>query len=190
MTTATPSDAALFASITPVDDMIRAAAYQRLDRLTKPLGALGRLEALAAQVCAIQRTLDIEIRQPTGIVFAADHGAAKSGVSAYPPEVTAQMVANFLQGGAAISVLAKLHGIDLWIVDAGVAATCNPHPRLIEAKVRNGTRNFIEEPAMIAAECREALRWGGTVVERVMSPAATHWCSARWASATPPPLPC
>jgi len=81
------------------------------------------------------------------------------------------MVANFLHGGAAISVLAKLQGMELWIVDAGVAADCSAHPRLIDAKVRAGTRNFIEEPAMTPEECANALQLGSDVVGRVM-PAA------------------
>src|SRR6266436_4572569 len=159
---------ARFSTIPPVDEAIRSAAFRRLDVLTKPRGALGRLEPLAAQVCAIQGTLDVRIVQPVGIVFAADHGVADRGVSAYPREVTAQMVANFLHGGAAISVLAKLQGIELWIVDAGVDGDCGAHPRLIEAKIRRGTRNFIDEPAMTPEECAGALQWGRDVVERVM----------------------
>ena len=161
-----------FNAIPAVDEAIRAAAYRRLDVLTKPRGALGRLEPLAAQVCAIQRTLGIRIVQPVGVVFAADHGAAERGVSAYPREVTAQMVANFLHGGAAISVLAKLQGIELWIVDAGVAGDCSAHPRLIEAKIRRGTRNFIDEPAMTPEECADALQRGRAVVERVTPPSS------------------
>jgi nicotinate-nucleotide--dimethylbenzimidazole phosphoribosyltransferase len=157
-----------FSAVPPVDEAIRAAAYRRLDVLTKPRGALGRLEPLAAQLCAIQGTLDVRIVQPVGIVFAADHGVADRGVSAYPREVTAQMVANFLHGGAAISVLARLQGIELWIVDAGVDGDCSAHPRLIEAKIRRGTRNFIDEPAMTREECAAALQWGREAVERVM----------------------
>ena len=157
-------------AVPPVDEAVRAAAYRRLDILTKPRGALGRLEPLAAQVCAIQGTLDIRIAQPVGIVFAADHGVAERGVSAYPREVTAQMVANFLHGGAAISVLARLQGIELWIVDAGVEGDCIAHPRLIEAKIRRGTRNFVDEPAMTAEECVEALQRGREVVARVIPP--------------------
>lgn len=161
---------ASFSAVPPVDVAVRAAAYRRLDVLTKPLGALGRLEPLAAQVCAIQGTLGIRVVKPVGIVFAADHGIADSGVSAYPREVTAQMVANFLHGGAAISVLAKLQGIELWIVDAGVAGDCSAHPRLIEEKIRRGTRNFVDEPAMTLGECAEALRRGRDVVERLIPP--------------------
>jgi nicotinate-nucleotide--dimethylbenzimidazole phosphoribosyltransferase len=153
--------------IPAVSESTRAAAYRRIDVLTKPRGALGRLEPLAAQICAIQGTLDIRVAKPTGIVFAADHGVSRSGVSAYPREVTAQMVANFLHGGAAISVLAKLNGVELWIVDAGVDGDCGSHPRLIDAKIRRGTRNFIDEAAMTAEECAAALQHGHDMVERV-----------------------
>jgi nicotinate-nucleotide--dimethylbenzimidazole phosphoribosyltransferase len=146
--------------VPPVDELIRARALKRLDNLTKPLGALGRLESLAAQLCAIQGSLNVAIDQPLGLVFAADHGAASRGVSAYPKEVTVQMVGNFLRGGAAISVLAKLHGIDLWIVDAGVDGDCAPHPRLIDAKIRRGTRDFLEQAAMTSTECTKALESG------------------------------
>jgi len=159
--------------VAPVDEAVRAEAYRRLDMLTKPQGSLGRLEPLAAQVCAIQRTLRIRVAQPLGLVFVADHGIAQRGVSAYPGEVTAQMVANYLQGGAAISVLAKLQGIDLWIVDAGVNADCRPHPRLVEAKIRRGTRDFIKEPAMTAKERDDALTRGRQVVAQV-APAGSN----------------
>jgi nicotinate-nucleotide--dimethylbenzimidazole phosphoribosyltransferase len=159
--------------IPPVDEAVRADAYRRLDKLTKPRGSLGRLEPLAAQVCAIQATLGIRIVQPVGIVFAADHGVADSGVSAYPREVTVQMVANYLQGGAAISVLATLQGIDLWIVDAGVDGDCGTHPRLIGAKIRRATRNFVDQPAMTADECTTALQRGRDVVEEVAAASNT-----------------
>ena len=158
----------------PVDEAVRAEAYRRLDRLTKPRGALGRLEPLAAQMCAIQGTLGIRIIQPTGIVFAADHGVAENGVSAYPREVTVQMVANFLQGGAAISVLAKSQGIELWIVDAGVDGDCGAHPRLINAKIRRGTRNFVIQPAMTADECAAALQRGHEAVRRARGGAGAN----------------
>ena len=155
-------------TVPPVNETVRADACRRLDVLTKPLGALGRLEPLAAQICAVQGTLNVCIAQPVGIVFAADHGVSQSGVSAYPREVTAQMVANFLHGGAAISVLAKLNGIELWIVDAGVEGDCGAHPRLIDAKVRRGTRNFVDEPAMTPEECVTALQRGRDVLDRVI----------------------
>src|SRR5277367_3156006 len=146
-----------FDAIPAADAMIRAAAYRRLDSLTKPLGALGSLEPLAARVCAMQRTLQPAIMHPVAAVFAADHGVADRGVSAYPRAVTEQMVRNFLNGGAAISVLARLQGIELWIVDAGVDGDCGAHPRFIEAKIRRGTRDLSVEAAMTAEECRAAL---------------------------------
>jgi len=161
-------DDAGFDPIAPADEVSRSLALRRLDSLTKPLGALGGLEALAAQVCAVQRTLQPAISDPVAIVFAADHGVADRGVSAYPRAVTEQMVKNFLGGGAAISVLARLQGMELWIVDAGVDGDCASHPRLIDAKVRRGTRDFVEQPAMTPRECREGLRRGGAAVDRVI----------------------
>jgi len=152
----------------PLDEAIRAAACRRLDALTKPLGALGHLEPLAAQICAIQRSLTPAIVHPVAVVFAGDHGIADRGVSAYPRAVTEQMVKNFLSGGAAISVLAQLQGADLWVVDAGVDADCAKHPRLIEAKIRRGTRDFAIEAAMRREECLNALAKGGAVVDQVV----------------------
>lgn len=160
----------MISAIAPADESVRAAANRRLDTLTKPLGALGRLEPLAAQLCAIQGTLAPAIAEPVALVFAADHGVAARGVSAYPKSVTAQMVGNFLAGGAAINVLARLHGLEFWLVDAGVDGDCGAHPRLIDAKLRRGTRDFTVEAAMTGAECREALQRGRTIVERVVPP--------------------
>src|SRR5579871_212350 len=155
-----------FETIEPRDEAVHAAALQRLDALTKPLGALGRLEGLAARVCAAQGKLQPAIIAPVALVFAADHGIADRGVSAYPKAVTTQMVANFLEGGAAISVLARRQGLELWIVDAGVAGDCARHPRLIDAKMRAGTRDLVSEPALSAEEVREALRRGRVAFER------------------------
>ena len=155
-------------AISSVDPVVHRAALAHLDSLTKPLGALGDLEALAARVCAIQRTLTPEIRRPVAVVFAADHGVAERGVSAYPPSVTRQMVQNFLAGGAAISVLARTQAIELWIVDAGVAADCGRHPGLINASVRTGTRDLVDEPAMTDAECRTAVRRGAQIADRIV----------------------
>src|SRR5205823_4180361 len=104
---------------------------------------------------------------PPALVFAGDHGIARRGVSAYPPEVTAQMVANFVRGGAAISVLARREGFSLTVVDAGVDAHFAPDPRLIDAKVRRGTRDFGFESAMTPAECREALARAERIVDGI-----------------------
>jgi nicotinate-nucleotide--dimethylbenzimidazole phosphoribosyltransferase len=155
-------------TIPAADAAIRAAANRRLDTLTKPLGALGRLEPLAAQVCAVQRTLTPAISHPVAVVFAGDHGVADRGVSAYPRAVTEQMVKNFLRGGAAINVLARLQGMELWIVDAGVDGDCGSHPRLIEGKVRRGTRDLTVEAAMTLDECRQALERGRKILEEAV----------------------
>jgi nicotinate-nucleotide--dimethylbenzimidazole phosphoribosyltransferase len=155
--------------IPALDTTCHAAALRRLDHLTKPLGALGRLEALAAQLCAIEGTLTPAITAPHVLVFAGDHGAANRGVSAYPRAVTAQMVANFLAGGAAINVLARAHGLGLTVIDAGVDATFESHPRLIDAKVRPGTRDYAEEPAMTPAECGQALARGREIATRILA---------------------
>jgi len=156
------------APIVAADEASRAAAWRRIDSLTKPKGALGELEALAAQLCAVQRTLEPAITAPVAMVFAADHGVAERGVSAYPRAVTRQMVLNFLSGGAAISVLAKLYQMPLWIVDAGVDGECPPHAQLIAAKIRAGTRDFVAEPAMSAGECHAAIGHGAALVDRVV----------------------
>lgn len=147
-----------------LDQSIAVAARERLDALTKPRRALGQLEELAVQVCIVQNTLTPRITRPAALVFAADHGIADAGVSAYPRAVTVQMVLNFLAGGAAISVLAREHAFDLFVVDAGVDADLASHPRLINAKVRRGTRDFRHQSAMSCAECDECLATGASLV--------------------------
>lgn len=139
---------------------LEAALQQRINTKTKPLGALGRLEALALQIGLIQQTLQPELRQPAILVFAGDHGIAQSGVSPFPQEVTFQMVQNFLAGGAAINVFARQHGITLRIVDAGVNADFSGQAGLVHAKVGLGTANFLHQPAMTAVQCQQAVERG------------------------------
>lgn len=151
---------------------LRQQLQQIIDQKTKPLGALGRLETLAVQLGMIQGTTTPQITQPQIRVFAADHGLTKHGTSAYPSAVTAQMVYNFLQGGAAINVLAHQHNIELKVVDAGVDAdfTNSPfkdHAQLLDYKVRRGSRDAITEPAMTAAECLAALENGMNIVKGI-----------------------
>lgn len=147
------------ARIQPPDEQIRAAAAGALDAKTKPRGSLGRLETLAAQVAAIRRDPDPGVLATAAVVAAADHGVAAEGVSAYPPEVTRQMVANFAAGGAAISVLARLRGARLVLVDAGVADPI-ALPGVRTVRIGGGTRNFLHEPAMTRAQALEALAAG------------------------------
>ena len=149
------------------NDELRQQLQQIIDLKTKPLGALGRLETLAVQLGMIQGTTTPHIEQPQIRVFAADHGLTKHGTSAFPSAVTAQMVYNFLQGGAAINVLARQHNIELKVVDAGVDADFAPHPQLLDYKVRHGSRDALIEPAMTAAECLAALENGMEVVKNL-----------------------
>ena len=150
--------------IYPRSKTLAAALQTKIDQKTKPLGALGQLEALALQIGLCQNTLTPSLDKPCILIFAGDHGIAASGVSAYPQTVTAQMVANFLSGGAAISVLARQHGLELLVVDAGVNADLAAHPRLIAAKIGNGTQNFLTHPAMSAEDCTKALQAGAELV--------------------------
>ena len=133
---------------------------KKIDEKTKPPGSLGRLELLALRIGLIQGTSNPVLSNPTMIVFAGDHGITEAGVRPYPREVTAQMVLNFLSGGAAINVFCRQHKIKLRVVDAGVDADFEEDPLLVDAKVRKGTSNFLETTAMTATECRLCLERG------------------------------
>jgi nicotinate-nucleotide--dimethylbenzimidazole phosphoribosyltransferase len=158
--------------IGPLDADAMTATLARLDRLTKPPGSLGRLESLAIQLAGIRGEPTPPIDRPAIVVFAGDHGVAARGVSAYPSDVTAQMVANFLGGGAAIDVLAGLAGARLIVVDVGVAGPLPPQtgddapgPRLIAARVADGTADFTIGPAMTRGQALDAIEVGRTVVD-------------------------
>jgi nicotinate-nucleotide--dimethylbenzimidazole phosphoribosyltransferase len=155
--------AELTREITPPDESWRTRARTQLDTLTKPLGSLGRLEDLAAQIVSIRREpLQAPVRKAV-YIFAADHGVTAEGVSAYPSAVTHQMVLNFLAGGAAINVLARLHGVDLHVVDMGVDAEFNAVPGLLHHKVARGTANMLHEPAMNDEQLAQALLAGAAL---------------------------
>ncbi|ENO77410.1 nicotinate-nucleotide--dimethylbenzimidazole phosphoribosyltransferase [Thauera mechernichensis] len=142
------------------DTLLSAAIQHKIDRKTKPVGALGRLEALALQIALVQQTPAPELHQPHIVVFAGDHGAARAGVSAYPQDVTWQMVENFLAGGAAINVFSRQMGLGLSVVDAGVNHEFGKRPGLIDAKIGPGTASYIDRPAMTPAQRDAALERG------------------------------
>jgi nicotinate-nucleotide--dimethylbenzimidazole phosphoribosyltransferase len=144
-----------------------AEIKHKIDFKTKPLGALGDLEKIAQQICHIQTTLSPILNAPHIVVFAGDHGIAKEGVSAYPQDVTWQMVYNFIQGGAAINVFCKQNAIALKVVDAGVNYEFPNDAPIIHKKVGLGTKSFLKEAAMSKAECDLALANGASVVASI-----------------------
>jgi nicotinate-nucleotide--dimethylbenzimidazole phosphoribosyltransferase len=149
------------AAIRPADAAAVAAAHERQDRLTKPRGALGVLEDVGARLAGLAGTCPPPFPGPAAVaVFAADHGVHAQGVSPWPQEVTAQMVGNFLAGGAAVNAFATVTGADVLVVDVGVAGSLEPHPRLLDRKVRPGTADLTAGPAMSRAEAVRALEIG------------------------------
>ena len=146
--------------ITPISTELYTSAQQKIDNKTKPLGSLGRLEKLAVQISTIQNNLNPTILQKSIFVFAGDHGVVEEGVSAFPAEVTGEMVKNFLDGGAAINILSNFNNIDLSVIDAGVNKDFDAHPGLINRKIRKGTRNFAIERAMTKKEAIASIEMG------------------------------
>ena len=146
-------------AIEPISDpALQARIAHRIERKTMPRGALGRIESLALQLGLILRSETPLLRAPQMLVFAADHGIAAQGVSAYPPDVTAQMVENMLAGGAAISVFARQMGLALTVIDAGVAAGIAPRAGLLSSPVARGTRDASVEPATVRLALRTTER--------------------------------
>ena len=165
------------AAVRPPDRRATAEALALQDRLTKPRGALGRLEGLGVQLAGIARRCPPPRPVPAAVaVFAGDHGVVAEGVTPWPQEVTAQMVANFLAGGAAINVLARQVGADVVVVDVGVATPlptgCDAAPGLWVRKVAEGTANLAVDPAMSGDECRAALDAGAEVAAELVAQGA------------------
>lgn len=142
------------------DAALAARLDDAINNKTKPLGSLGVLEQMAKQIGLVQRTTAPAVTDPAILVFAGDHGVVAEGVSAFPQDVTWQMVENFLAGGAAINVFAQQNGIALTVVDAGVNHDFGPRDGLVDMKVAHGTRNFAQQPAMSAEQCALALERG------------------------------
>jgi nicotinate-nucleotide--dimethylbenzimidazole phosphoribosyltransferase len=155
----------IVSNIRPLDELAMASARTRQDRLTKPRGSLGRLESLSVQLAGVFADGLPEIRHRVIVTMAGDHGVVAEGVSAYPQEVTSQMVANFLRGGAAINVLSRHVDARVVVVDMGVAADMPPHPSLVDAKVAPGSENIAVGPAMSREQARQAIMAGVRVLE-------------------------
>ena len=171
-----PAFDAAVESLRPVSQAAAVEAAALSDRLTKPRGALGRLESVGMQLASIAASSPPPVPAPAAVaVFAADHGVVAEGVTPWPSEVTAQMVANFCAGGAAISVLARQTGSRVLVVDVGVASPLPedlPPERFVAAKIRPGTGNIAVEPAMTADEASAALDVGAETAARLVADGA------------------
>ena len=148
------------------DENISDKLIDKINNLTNPKGALGRLEELARQIGLIQQTLSPKLSHPVNVIYASDHGIADEGVSLSPKEVTRQVIYNFLNGGAGVCYLARQHGFEIKIVDGGVDYDFPENPRIINRKIRKGTRNFLYEAAMTYEEMEKALEYGAEIVEQ------------------------
>lgn len=155
-------------NITPLHQEVMAQARDRQNQLTKPPGSLGRLEDLSIQLAGISGQLAPSLRHKHVVVMAGDHGVTAAGVSAFPSEVTPQMIYNFLNGGAAINVLARHVGATVTVVDMGVAIPIKTnHPNFLDRKIAPGTGNMLVEPAMTREQARQAIETGIEVVNQL-----------------------
>lgn len=152
--------------IEAVDKRLDEEIQKKLDSLTKPAGSLGRLEELAKQYCMIKNTLSPELKNKVIFTLAGDHGVTEEGVSAFPQEVTPQMVYNFLRHGAGINVLAEHVGARVVVADLGVACDLDAHPELIIKKINYGTKNMTKEPAMSKEEAVKSIEAGIDIFEQ------------------------
>jgi nicotinate-nucleotide--dimethylbenzimidazole phosphoribosyltransferase len=157
------------AAIRPLDDAAMAAARELHARLTKPAGSLGELEPLSVRLAGLAGTCPPPVPEPAAVaVFAGDHGVHAQRVTPWPQEVTAQMVANFLAGGAVVNAFARQVGASVTVVDVGVAASLAPAPGLVLAKIRPGTGDIATGPALTLDEARAAVEAGIMVAERLI----------------------
>jgi nicotinate-nucleotide--dimethylbenzimidazole phosphoribosyltransferase len=157
----------LHASIAPLDHIVLAQAIEKQQQLTKPQGALGVLETIATTISALQQTTEPCVTQAQIVIFAADHGIAKESVSAFPQAVTAEMVKNFSAGGAAISVLAKQHGLPLQVINLGLVTDLPMLPRVQSQVIAKGTQNFLEQQAMTEGQLFQAFEVAKNCVDAI-----------------------
>ncbi|OGH01950.1 MAG: nicotinate-nucleotide--dimethylbenzimidazole phosphoribosyltransferase [Candidatus Lambdaproteobacteria bacterium RIFOXYD1_FULL_56_27] len=161
------------ARIEPLGSELTPALLAHQNDLTKPQGALGRLEEVAVWLGRVQNSLLLQSQKKRIYCFAGDHGVVEEGVSAYPKEVTPQMVGNMLAGGAAINQLAQAAQAELWVVDLGVDAELAPHPKLVQKKVAKGTANLAQGPAMTLEQVQAAI-WVGIELAQTSHQEGVH----------------
>lgn len=147
------------------DDKLRQAIIDKIDNLNKPKGSLGRLEELALQICLIEQTLSPTLHDPCHLLFGADHGIEREGVSVSPREITWQQMINFTRGGGGVNMFCRQHGFKLRIVDVGVDYDLAMYPDIINRKIANGTANFLYEPAMSIEQYQQALNVGAEMAD-------------------------
>lgn len=147
------------------DDGLRTAIQAKIDNLNKPKGSLGRLESLAAQICLIQQTLEPRLEHPCHLLFGADHGIERQGVSVSPREITWQQMLNFAAGGGGVNMFCRQHGFKLFLVDVGVDYDLSSCNAIINRKIAPGTQDFLYGPAMSHDEYERALAVGAEMVD-------------------------
>lgn len=147
------------------DQKIRQAIIDKIDNLNKPKGSLGRLEELALQVCLIEQTLHPTLHNPCHLLFGADHGIEREGVSVSPREITWQQMINFTHGGGGVNMFCRQHGFKLCLIDVGVDYDLSMHPEIINRKIANGTANFLYGPAMTVEQYQQALNIGAEMAD-------------------------
>ncbi len=148
---------------------LKSALQNKIDNLNKPKGSLGTLESLALQIGLLQETLSPTLSHPCHLLFGADHGIEREGVSVSPREITWQQMINFTRGGGGVNMFCRQHGFDLHIVDVGVDYDLTPYPEIINRKIADGTGNFLYEPAMTYEQMNEAIQVGSDMVDHCLA---------------------
>lgn len=150
--------------ISAPDEAMRPALQDKIDNLNKPKGSMGRLEELALQIGLIQQSLNPVLRHPCHLLFGADHGIEREGVSVSPREITWQQMINFSRGGGGVNMFCRQHGFELFLIDMGVDYDLTPYPSILNRKIARGTRNFLHEPAMTSEEADRCIDIGAQLV--------------------------
>lgn len=158
------------------DQKIRQAIIDKIDNLNKPKGSLGRLEELALQICLIEQTLHPTLHNPCHLLFGADHGIEREGVSVSPREITWQQMINFTHGGGGVNMFCRQHGFKLRLVDVGVDYDLSMHPEIINRKIDNGTENFLYKPAITVEQYHEALNIGAEMADKCFNDGSDIIC--------------